>query len=134
MFKKMATTALALACLACVSTVNADEPASSGISQSSLAAMGLSGLQTSDDSARAVRGQGFVTFGSSTAFSFALPTNRRTLFQFTNTIPTGELSLGNDNFSFHGSIATSQKVRVDFARPPITFGPRVYSGGFALAY
>ena len=82
MFKKLATTALALACFACVNTVNADEPASSGISQSSLAAMGLSGLQTSDDSARAVRGQGYQVSTTSYAYTRAYPT-------FTRPLPRG---------------------------------------------
>lgn len=148
MFKKITTTAVVLACLACVNTVNADEPASSVISQSSLAAMGLSGLQTSDDSARAVRGQGYQVSTTSYAYTRAYPTFNRSRFVFFNETQSNRVNEGTiggaitvGNITAGGSLSGSLTERRFSSTVPfvgtggatITTGLRsTYAGAFAI--
>ena len=108
--------ALSLAAALCVvtSTANAAEPTDSGVSQSSLAAMGLGGMRTMDRQESAqIRGQGSITFGVSYA---------RTSLGFGT---AGSVNGYYNTFdSFSGGFS--------FAGANSTVSPFIYGTGFSL--
>ncbi|MDG2222501.1 MAG: hypothetical protein P8L85_14075 [Rubripirellula sp.] len=115
------TFALCLAFAFCFVGSNADaaEPADSGVSQSTLSAMGLGGMQTIDRAESSeIRGQGSVTWGRSYS--------RTTIRIFGSTFRSGSTNGYRNsfpNFSAGGSFSYSNS----------SFSPFIYGGGFSIA-
>jgi len=144
MLKMVSKAALAFVCVLVAGQVNAEEPVgTSGISQSSLSAMGLSGLQTADTSARDVRGQGFFSFASSSAFRF--PSAPPPLSTVQNNVqgPVPQIlgggpingTLSTNDFSASISVSTAFNRSFLFGFIPTgNVGPTVVGYGAGLSY